>query len=131
MPHRVVIDPPRVVITGLGVICAIGRDPDEFWLRLASGTGGISLITDPAFAAFEARHPDVRWYVYPGAHHGFDNDTRPARHGRGVVLGPARRATRHHPGLPRRGRPGRLRQHAAGAMTTASSRAIGISSSRR
>ncbi|MFY1699582.1 MULTISPECIES: beta-ketoacyl-[acyl-carrier-protein] synthase family protein [unclassified Solwaraspora] len=47
---------PTVVITGLGVICAIGRDPDEFWLRLASGTGGISLITDPAFAAFEARH---------------------------------------------------------------------------
>ena len=47
---------PQVVITGLGVICAIGRDPEEFWLRLTSGEGGIQLIRDPAFASFEEQY---------------------------------------------------------------------------
>ena len=47
---------PPVVITGLGVICAIGRDPEEFWHRLTSGEGGIRLIEDPAFANFEGRY---------------------------------------------------------------------------
>ncbi|ASO18750.1 3-oxoacyl-[acyl-carrier-protein] synthase II [Actinoalloteichus hoggarensis] len=44
-----------VVITGLGVICAIGRDPVEFWARLTSGESGITPISDGAYAAFDAR----------------------------------------------------------------------------
>lgn len=30
--------------------------------------------------AFQARRPEVHWYIYPGVQHGFDNHTRPARH---------------------------------------------------
>ncbi|MFD7656302.1 beta-ketoacyl synthase N-terminal-like domain-containing protein, partial [Actinosynnema sp. NPDC059797] len=44
-----------VVITGLGVICAVGRDPEEFWARLTAGEGGITAVADERFAAFEAR----------------------------------------------------------------------------
>lgn len=45
-----------VVVTGLGVICAIGRDPEEFWHRLTAGQGGLTPIQDPAFEVFEARY---------------------------------------------------------------------------
>ncbi|WP_062432618.1 beta-ketoacyl-[acyl-carrier-protein] synthase family protein [Herbidospora daliensis] len=45
-----------VVVTGLGVICAIGRDPEEFWRRLTTGQGGLTPIRDPAFEVFEARY---------------------------------------------------------------------------
>ena len=31
-------------------------------------------------AAFQTRHPEVHWYIYPGVQHGFDNHTRPVRH---------------------------------------------------
>ncbi|WP_033438568.1 beta-ketoacyl-[acyl-carrier-protein] synthase family protein [Saccharothrix sp. NRRL B-16314] len=44
-----------VVITGVGVICAVGRDPEEFWARLTAGDGGITAVADERFAAFEAR----------------------------------------------------------------------------
>lgn len=44
-----------VVITGVGVICAVGRDPEEFWARLTAGAGGITAVDDERFAAFEAR----------------------------------------------------------------------------
>ncbi|GAA1307797.1 beta-ketoacyl-[acyl-carrier-protein] synthase family protein [Saccharothrix xinjiangensis] len=44
-----------VVITGLGVICAVGRDPEEFWARLTAGEGGITAVADERFAAFDAR----------------------------------------------------------------------------
>ncbi|HEX8779654.1 MAG TPA: beta-ketoacyl-[acyl-carrier-protein] synthase family protein, partial [Nocardioides sp.] len=45
-----------VVVTGLGIICAIGRDPAEFWRRLTTGTGGLTAVEDEAFAVFEARY---------------------------------------------------------------------------
>ncbi|GAA3829153.1 hypothetical protein GCM10022226_57470 [Sphaerisporangium flaviroseum] len=45
-----------VVVTGLGIICAIGRDPAEFWQRLTSGQGGLTPIEDEGFAVFEARY---------------------------------------------------------------------------
>ncbi|MCA2220968.1 beta-ketoacyl-[acyl-carrier-protein] synthase family protein [Nonomuraea aurantiaca] len=45
-----------VVVTGLGIICAIGRDPAEFWQRLMAGTGGLTPVLDESFAVFEARH---------------------------------------------------------------------------
>src|SRR5690606_31315864 len=44
-----------VVITGVGVICAVGRDADEFWQRLSSGSA--TLPSTPFFrsSALEAR----------------------------------------------------------------------------
>lgn len=33
---------PRVVITGLGVVCPLGRDLDALWNNLVSGTSGIT-----------------------------------------------------------------------------------------
>ncbi|MCK2216244.1 beta-ketoacyl-[acyl-carrier-protein] synthase family protein [Actinomadura sp. ATCC 31491] len=45
-----------VVVTGLGIICAAGRDPAEFWSRLLAGQGGLTPIEDEAFAVFTARH---------------------------------------------------------------------------
>ena len=44
-----------VVVTGLGVVCAAGRDTSEFWARLMSGRTAISEVLDPAFDVFEAR----------------------------------------------------------------------------
>ncbi len=38
-------------------------------------------------AAFQTRQPSVRWHVYSGARHGFDNHTRLARyHGEAASL---------------------------------------------
>ncbi|MFC5286844.1 beta-ketoacyl synthase N-terminal-like domain-containing protein [Actinokineospora guangxiensis] len=45
-----------VVITGVGVICAAGRDPEEFWARLTAGESGITAVADQRFTAFEARY---------------------------------------------------------------------------
>src|SRR5690606_9957390 len=44
-----------VVITGVGVICAVGRDADEFWQRLLAGESGITAVHDERISAFEAR----------------------------------------------------------------------------
>lgn len=35
----------RVVVTGLGVVCAVGNDVPAFWQALKTGKGGIELIT--------------------------------------------------------------------------------------
>src|ERR1051326_506059 len=35
----------RVAITGLGVICALGKDTKDFWASLQQGTVGIAPIT--------------------------------------------------------------------------------------
>ncbi|MEU4833932.1 beta-ketoacyl-[acyl-carrier-protein] synthase family protein [Streptosporangium sp. NPDC023615] len=45
-----------VVVTGLGIICAAGRDPAEFWTRLTTARGGLTPIEDEAFAVFTARY---------------------------------------------------------------------------
>ncbi len=44
-------------------------------------------VTPEDVAAFEVRQPAVRWHVYSGAQHGFDNQTRLARyHGEAASL---------------------------------------------
>jgi 3-oxoacyl-(acyl-carrier-protein) synthase len=35
----------RIVVTGLGVICALGRNGDETWANLAAGQCGVGPIT--------------------------------------------------------------------------------------
>ena len=37
--------PPRVVITGLGVVSALGFDLDTFWANLVAGKNGVSRVT--------------------------------------------------------------------------------------
>ncbi|MFI7679276.1 beta-ketoacyl-[acyl-carrier-protein] synthase family protein [Actinophytocola sp. NPDC049390] len=71
-----------VVVTGVGVICAVGRDPEEFWRRLTAGEGGVSVVADDRFAAFgEARYagqvPD-EWIdsQLPGGDAGLDRTAR-------------------------------------------------------
>ncbi|MFC5831581.1 beta-ketoacyl synthase N-terminal-like domain-containing protein, partial [Nonomuraea insulae] len=68
-----------VVITGLGVICAAGRDPEEFWHRLATGQSGLTPVEDETFAVFEARYagqvPD-EWITGPPSEAGLDRTAR-------------------------------------------------------
>lgn len=43
-----------VVVTGLGAICSIGRDADEFWSNLIAGRSGLGPLGFPEFADYEA-----------------------------------------------------------------------------
>jgi len=68
--------PPRVVITGLGVVTALGFDVDTFWGNIVSGKNGISHVTQFDTTNFPCRI---------GAEiHGFDPtkfmDPKEARH---------------------------------------------------
>src|SRR5690554_2480705 len=45
----------RVVITGLGIITALGQDVEEFWPAIVNGRSGVSLIT-----AFDTTNFDVK-----------------------------------------------------------------------
>lgn len=45
----------RVVVTGMGVIHALGTDPDFFWKALVEGRSGMGVLTDQAFARFPTR----------------------------------------------------------------------------
>lgn len=49
----------RVVVTGMGVIHALGTDPDSFWNAVVSGARGVTLITRPEFARFPTRIASV------------------------------------------------------------------------
>jgi len=44
--------PPRVVITGLGVVSALGFDLDTFWANLVAGKNGVSRVTQFDTAGF-------------------------------------------------------------------------------
>jgi 3-oxoacyl-[acyl-carrier-protein] synthase II len=62
---------PRVVVTGLGVICSIGEGIDQYWSSLLSGTCGIARLerfdsTDfPCQIASEVRDFDPSRYMDP------------------------------------------------------------------
>ena len=45
----------RVVITGYGIISALGHDIDTFWKNIAEGKSGIKLIKDPEFSDIPTR----------------------------------------------------------------------------
>ncbi|MCP1225348.1 beta-ketoacyl-ACP synthase II [Sebaldella sp. S0638] len=45
----------RVVVTGYGIISAIGNDIDTFWQNTAAGKSGIKLIKDPEFSDIPTR----------------------------------------------------------------------------
>jgi 3-oxoacyl-[acyl-carrier-protein] synthase II len=38
-----------VVVTGIGVICALGRDQEEYWRNLVAGRTGVRAATNPEF----------------------------------------------------------------------------------
>ena len=38
-----------VVVTGVGVICPLGRDKEEFWTNLVAGRSGVRPATDRDF----------------------------------------------------------------------------------
>jgi 3-oxoacyl-[acyl-carrier-protein] synthase II len=58
--------PQPVVVTGVGVICAAGRDTTDFWTSLMGGRSGIDEATTGPFAEFDARFagrvPD-EWFM--------------------------------------------------------------------
>lgn len=54
-----VLSARRVVITGMGVIHALGTDADSFWNAVVSGVSGISLVTREEFARFPTRIASV------------------------------------------------------------------------
>ncbi len=55
----------RVVVTGLGVICALGRDREEFWRSLVNGCCGIGPIEAPDCSALRFRNgAEVRGYTH-------------------------------------------------------------------
>src|SRR5690349_15932197 len=45
----------RVAVTGMGVIHALGSDPETFWRSLVEGRSGLGLLTDPVFERFPTR----------------------------------------------------------------------------
>ena len=63
----------RVVVTGIGVICGIGRNLDEFGKTLRGGRSGIAPFTNPQFAELrfqtgaEVRDYDPAQYFEPKA----------------------------------------------------------------
>ncbi|WP_435006449.1 beta-ketoacyl-ACP synthase II [Tundrisphaera lichenicola] len=60
--------PRRVVITGLGVVTALGDTLDQFWSGLCEGRSGVSNLT-----LFDTTHFKVH---FGGQVHGFDGDAR-------------------------------------------------------
>ncbi len=82
-----------VVITGVGVICAVGRDAEEFWQRLMAGESGITALRDERFSAFDARFAGQvpeEWIdeQLPESDHGLDRTAR-------LALVAARQAVAH------------------------------------
>ena len=45
----------RVVVTGIGLVCAVGIGTDESWKNLLAGQGGIATITSFDTAGFDCR----------------------------------------------------------------------------
>ena len=45
----------RVVVTGIGLVCAVGIGTEESWKNLLAGQGGIATITSFDTAGFDCR----------------------------------------------------------------------------
>lgn len=45
----------RVAVTGMGVVHALGSDPESFWQGLVKGKCGLALLEDPELARFPTR----------------------------------------------------------------------------
>jgi 3-oxoacyl-[acyl-carrier-protein] synthase II len=45
----------RVVVTGLGIVCCLGRGKDAVWARLLAGTNKFRPVTLPGFQEFRSR----------------------------------------------------------------------------
>ena len=45
-----------VVVTGIGVINALGRDAEEFWSHLVAGRSGVRPATDHEFEGMDGVH---------------------------------------------------------------------------
>ena len=67
---------PRVVVTGLGLVCALGRDLPSAWPRIMAGTTGVAPIrrfdasryVASVAAEVEDRETDVRLKITPDSH---------------------------------------------------------------
>ena len=67
---------PRVVVTGLGLVCALGRDLPSAWPRIMAGTTGVAPIrrfdasryVASVAAEVEDREADVRLEITPDSH---------------------------------------------------------------
>lgn len=53
--------PPRVVVTGMGCICGLGRDLDRSWARLAAGESAIGLEPGPGEGQSPVARVDPQW----------------------------------------------------------------------
>ncbi len=62
MPRR------RVVVTGVGVVCALGRNQDEFWRALSEGRPGIGPISLVDTSTLRFRNGAEAWGFNPGEH---------------------------------------------------------------
>ena len=45
----------RVVVTGVGLVCALGIGTDEVWPKLIAGTNGVRQITQFDASGFDCR----------------------------------------------------------------------------
>ena len=45
----------RVVVTGVGLVCALGIGTDQVWEKLIAGTSGVGLITQFDATGFDCR----------------------------------------------------------------------------
>lgn len=58
----------RVAVTGFGLICALGNNVRECWIRLAAGESGIRAMRDPGDPRYRFTNAAEAWYYNPADH---------------------------------------------------------------